>query len=59
MAKNISDEQKIDKEKKSYMFIQQIIGVMKKIMPSAFAALSTYLVTKNILKAKESKDEDS
>lgn len=56
---NISDEQKIDKEKKSYMFIQQIIGIMKKIMPSAFAALSTYLVTKNILKAKESKDEDS
>lgn len=56
---NISDGQKIDKEKKSYMFIQQVIGIMKKIMPSAFTALSTYLVTQNILKAKENKDEDS
>lgn len=40
-------------------FINQLLEVMKKIMPTAFAGLCTYLVTKNILKEDEIVDMEA
>ena len=46
-------EAKNERNEKLEAFISQVLSIMEKLMPTAFAGATTYLVTKHVLKAKE------
>ncbi len=46
----INEENASNKNEMLDKFIQQVIGIMKKLMPTAFAGLTTFLVAKHVLK---------
>lgn len=47
------NEAKNEKNEKLEAFISQVLSIMEKLMPTAFAGATTFLVTKHVLKAKE------
>ena len=47
------DEAKNERNEKLEAFISQVLSIMEKLMPTAFAGATTFLVTKHVLKAKE------
>ncbi len=46
-------EAKNERNEKLEAFISQVLSIMEKLMPTAFAGATTFLVTKHVLKAKE------
>lgn len=46
-------ESKNERNEKLEAFISQVLSIMEKLMPTAFAGATTFLVTKHVLKAKE------
>lgn len=53
LSKNANDDEtELDsKEKKNFKaFAEQIMGIMKKLMPTAFSGVTTFLITKHVLK---------
>ena len=46
----INEENASNKNEMLDKFIQQVIGIMKKLMPTAFAGLTAFLVAKHVLK---------
>ena len=46
-------EAKDERNEKLEAFISQVLSIMEKLMPTAFAGATTFLVTKHVLKAKE------
>ena len=45
------------KNEKMAAFIEQVASIMQKIMPSAFAGISTYLISKKVIEANEQEDD--
>lgn len=55
------DESFMDKNPQLKEFIEQTKAIMEKILPTAFSAVTTYMVTKHIIDGEEEqafKDED-
>ncbi len=52
--KAVSDENaKSETDEKLEAFVSQVLSIMEKLLPTAFAGATTFLVTKHVLKAKE------
>lgn len=53
LSKDTSEEEKTEKNDKFKEFISQVLYIMKKLMPTAFAGMSTFLVTKKLMDKSE------
>lgn len=53
-----NDEEAINRNEKFEKFISQLTSIMQKLLPTAFAGISTFLITKNIIKEDEIIDDD-
>lgn len=47
-------KKKEDEEQKLNILVNQILSIMRKLMPTAFAALTTFLITKKVVKTADS-----
>ena len=52
-ANTDNSEQNSNKNKNFEIFATQVLEIMKKLMPTAFAGITTFLVTKHVLKDTE------
>ena len=49
----LKDEDKVEKNEKLETFMSQVIAIMKKLMPTAFVGITTFLISREVLKPDE------
>ena len=57
LKKKVDKESKTNEKMAVAAFIEQVTSIMQKIMPSAFAGISSYLISKKVIEANEQEED--